>query len=80
MKSVKESSRSAIELSEEESREILEFTQHLQKKSHISLTLRRLADDSAFKIPSGGTWAFPVVEPMQGKSIAASKLLVENRR
>ncbi len=81
MGSVKESLYKAIELlSDEEARQLLEFAQRLQKKSGISLTLRRLASDPAFRIPSEGSGAFHVVEPVQGKGIAASRLLVEDRR
>jgi hypothetical protein len=79
MNSVKELLRNTIEmLSEEESRQILEFVQHLKKG--IPPTLQRLANDPAFKIPPGGLGAFPVVEPIQGKGVAASVLLLEDRR
>jgi len=79
--SVKELLYNTIELlSDEEARQLLEFVQRLQKKNGAPLTLRRLANDPAFKIPSEGSGAFRVVEPIQGKSIAASRLLVENRR
>lgn len=81
MSSVKESLYKAIELlSDDEARQLLEFAQRLQKKSGISLTLRRLASDPAFEIPSEGTGAFRVVEPIRGKGIPASRLLVGNRR
>lgn len=81
MSSVKESLHNTIELlSDEEARQLLEFAQRLQKKSGISLTLRRLASDPAFRVPSEGSGTFGVVEPIQGKGIAASRLLVENRR
>jgi hypothetical protein len=81
MSSVKESLRNMIELlSDEEARPILEFVQRLQKRSDVSLTLRRLVRDPAFEVPSEGSEAFRLVEPVQGKGIAASRLLVENRR
>jgi hypothetical protein len=79
--SVKESLYRTIELlSDDEAHQLLEFAQRLQKKSGISLTLRRLASDPAFKIPSKGSGTFRVVEPIQGEGIPASKLLVESRR
>lgn len=81
MSSTKESLRDTIELlSEEEARQILEFVQHLQKKSGVPLTLRRLASDPAFKILVGGFRAFRMVEPIQGQGFAASRLLVGDRR
>jgi len=81
MDSVKESLHNTIELlSDEEARQFLEFAQRLQRKSDVSLTLRRLADDPAFRIPSEASGAFRVVEPVQGKGIPASRLLVEERR
>lgn len=81
MSSVKESLRDMIELlNDEEARQILELVQHLQKRNDVSLTLRRLARDPSFKVPSEGSGAFRHVEPVQGKGIAASRLLVESRR
>ena len=81
MSSVKESLYKAIELlSDEEARQLLEFAQRLRKRNDISLTLKRLAIDPAFKVPSEGSGTFRVVEPIQGEGIAASRLLVEDRR
>jgi len=81
MGSVKELLRNTIELvSDEEARQLLEFIQRLRKKDEVSPTLKRLASDPAFKIPSEGSGGFPVVEPIRGKGIPASKLLVEDRR
>ena len=81
MDSIKESLHNTIELlSDEEARQLLGFVQRLQKENGVSLTLRRLASDPAFKIPSEGSGTFRVVEPIQGKGIAASRLLVEDRR
>ena len=67
-------------LSEAEALQTLEFVQSLQQSSNLPPTLRRLGLDPAFKIPAGGLSAFPVVKPIQAKGIAASKLLVEERR
>jgi len=80
MSSVKELLHSTIEqLNDAEARRLLEFAQHLQKKSDISLALRRLASDLTFRIPSKVSGNFRVVEPILGKGIAASRLLVEER-
>lgn len=81
MSSVKESLYKAVELlSDEESQRVLEFTQSLQRKSNISQTLKRLEKNSNFRLPSEGVADFGTVNPVKGKGIAASKLLVENRR
>ncbi len=80
MSSAKELLYSTIEqLSDEEARQLLEFAQRLQKKSDIPLVLRRLASDLTFRIPSKVLGNFRVVEPILGKGIAASRLLVEER-
>lgn len=81
MSSVKELLRNAVDLlSEEEAQQIFELVQALQKRSGISWTLRRLASDPTFKLPPEDFGAFHAVAPIQGKGIAASKLLVEERR
>jgi len=81
MNSVKESLRNTIEvLSDEEARQILEFIQRLRTTSDVSPTLRRLASDPAFEVPSEPLGDFRVVEPIRGKGIPASRLLVEDRR
>jgi hypothetical protein len=70
-------------LSEEEAQQILAFVQRLQrdrKGSNVSLTMRRLASDPAFKMPTAGCSAFRDVTPVQGRGIAASRLLLEDRR
>ena len=81
MSSIKESLHDTIDLlSDEEARQLLEFAQCLRKKTASLPTLKRLAGDSAFKVPLEGIRASQVVVPAQGKGIAASKLLVEERR
>lgn len=81
MSSVKESLHDTIEdLSDEEARQVLEYLQRLQKKGKGSLTLKRLLKDPTFRIPSEGTGPFQVVEPIQGKGIVASRLLIGDRR
>jgi hypothetical protein len=62
MNSAKEVLRDAIELlSDEEASQVLEFTQHLQKKDDISSALGRLAIDPNFRVPKKS--AFHVVKP-----------------
>lgn len=81
MNLVKELLYSTIErLSDEEARQLLEFAQRLQKKNDIPLVLRHLARDPNFSIPSEVPGNFRIVEPILGKGVAASRLLVEDRR
>ncbi|MFC1713702.1 hypothetical protein ACFL6S_08540 [Candidatus Poribacteria bacterium] len=81
MSSIKESLHDTIELlSDKEARQLLEFAQYLRKQTASSPTLKRLAGDPAFKAPLEGIGASQVVVPAQGKGIAASKLLVGDRR
>jgi hypothetical protein len=81
MSSIKELLHNAIEsLSDEEARQLLEFARRLRREIGTSLTLERLAGDAAFEIPSKESWSFHTVEAIQGRGIAASKLLVGDRR
>ena len=81
MDAVKESLRHMIEqMSDAEARQLLEFAQHLQHRRDDSLTLKRLATDPAFKVPTSGARDFPIVTPIHGRGIAASRLLVDDRR
>ena len=81
MNSVKELLQHMIErMSDAEARQLLELAQHLQHRRDDSLTLKRLAADPTFKVPGSGAKNFHVVEPIYGKGIAASKLLVDDRR
>jgi hypothetical protein len=81
MNEVKDVLRHLIEqMSDTEARQLLEFAQHLQHRPDDPLTLKRLATDPAFQVPGNGVMAFRIVEPIQGKGIPASKLLVDNRR
>ena len=81
MNTVKELLRHMIErMSDAEAHQLLEFVQHLQHRCDDSLTLKRLATDPAFKVPGNGARDFHVVAPIHGKGIAASKLLVDDRR
>jgi hypothetical protein len=81
MSSVKELLRQMIErMSDAEARQLLEFAQHLRHRRDDSLTLKRLAADPAFKVPGSGARDFYVVAPIHGKGMAASRLLVDDRR
>jgi hypothetical protein len=79
--SVKELLQRMIErMSDAEDRQLLEFAQHLQHRRDDSLTLKRLAADPAFKVPGSGARDFYVVAPIHGMVMAASRLLVDDRR
>jgi hypothetical protein len=81
MNSVKELLQDMIErMSDAEARQLLEFAQHLQHRRDDALTLKRLATDPAFKVPASGAQDFHVVAPIHGKGMAASRLLVDERR
>ena len=81
MNSVKELLQHIIErMSDAEVRQLLEFAQHLQHRHDDSLTLKRLATDPAFKVPASGARDFHIVAPIHGRGMAASRLLVDDRR
>ena len=81
MNSVKELLQHMIErMSDAEASQLLEFAQHLRHRRDDSLTLKRLATDPAFKVPGSGARDFYVVAPIHGKGMAASRLLVDDRR
>ena len=81
MNSVKDLLQDMIErMSEAEAHQLLEFAQHLRHRRDDSLTLKRLATDPAFKVPGGGARDFHIVAPIHGRSMAASRLLVDDRR
>jgi hypothetical protein len=81
MNSVKESLQHMIEqMGAAEARQLLEFAQHLQHRRDDSLSLKRLAADPTFKVPGSGAKDFQVVAPIHGKGMAASRLLVDDRR
>jgi hypothetical protein len=81
MSAVKDSLHSTIEqLDEEEARQLLRFIQHLRKEKGNAPALQRLAGDPAFIVPPQNRKGFGLVEPIQGKGIPASRLLVEDRR
>ena len=79
--SIKESLYTVIEqLSDEEAREILEYTAQLKEKREDTGILKRLEGDPAFRIPASDSGPFPKVKPVKGKGIPASKLLVRDRK
>ena len=81
MNTIKESLYSTIKtLDDEEARQLLEFTMRLRKKTTALTTMMRLASDPTFNIPAEGMKAFEAVQPIKGKGVAASKLLVRERR
>jgi hypothetical protein len=81
MNTIKESLYSTIKtLNDDEARQLLEFTLRLRKKPITSTTMTRLASDPIFIIPAEGMNALETVLPIKGKGIAASKLLVRDRR
>lgn len=81
MNSVKELLQHMIErMSDAEASQLLEFAQHLWHKRDDSLTLKRLATDPAFKVPGSGEQDFHIIAPIHGRGVAASRLLVDDRR
>jgi len=81
MSTIKESLQNTIDrLNDEEARQVLEFAQILRREGSASSTVRRLAGDPAFEIPSYGPGVFRMVQPITGRGVSASELLVEDRR
>ena len=81
MSQVKQSLYETLEqLDDEQARLILAFATNLQKQGKRSLTLERLAQGPTFQVPAQDPPVFPVVEPVQGDGIPASRLLIEDRR
>ena len=81
MSVIKESLHHTIdELNDEEVQQVLVFARHLKERREISPTLERLAGDPAFEVPSEEVGVFRRVQPIRGKGIPASELLVEDRR
>ena len=81
MSMIKESLHHTVEqLNDEEAQQVLAFAQQLKAREEISPTLKRLASDPAFEVPSEERSVFRQIKPIQGKGIPASELLVEDRR
>ncbi len=78
--SVKEFLHEVIDLlNEDEANQLLELIKEFQQKKGISLTLRRLAKDPMFKVPSGEI-EFHDVEPIRAEGRSGSEMLSEDRR
>lgn len=81
MNAVKEKLRKTIDLlSDKEARQIFEFTRRLREKSAVTQTLKALAYDTTFTVPSASSTKCRAVRPIKGKGILASRLLVMDRR
>lgn len=81
MDSVKEVLRKTVDLlNDEDAQQILEFAERLRQGHRCSETLKCLAHDAAFRVPTEAPVGFRAVKPIQGKGVAASRLLVKDRR
>lgn len=81
MTSAKEMLRSAIELlSESEAEEVEKIVRTLHRRRGISPTLARLAADPMFRVPSSTSGQFSPGRAARGRGVAASKLLLQDRR
>jgi hypothetical protein len=81
MHSVKELLQHMIErVSGAEARQRLECAQHSQHRRVDALTLKRLATDLACTVSGSVARAFQIVALIHGKGVAASQLLVDDRR
>jgi hypothetical protein len=77
--SVKELLHEAVDLlSEEEAKQLLELIREFQQRNGISLTLRRLAKDPMFKVPTGKI-EFDDIEPIRAEGRPASEILSQDR-
>ncbi len=80
MDSIKEKLRTAIDLlTEEEAKQMFDWLSEFERKNNVSLTMRRLANDPAFKLPKPGSKGFKKVIPAQTQGPPASDLLSEDR-
>lgn len=78
---LKESLRTALDrLTDEDARQILDLVRRLQARKGVSRTFSRIAGDPVFKMPTAEFTAFSNVQPVPGIGLAASKLLVQDRR
>jgi hypothetical protein len=81
MSPVKESLLQAVQgLSDEDARRALAYVQSLQANDALGRLRARLAGHPAIAMPAADTVAFRDVEPIEGKGILASELLVRDRR
>lgn len=64
----------------EKGHQISAVTRRLREKSRVTKTLKALACDTAFTVPPASLRKCRAVEPLKGKGIPASRLLVMDRR
>mgnify|MGYP001571258252 FL=1 len=64
----------------EKGHQISAVTRRLREKSGVTKTLKALACDTAFTVPPASLRKCRAVEPLKGKGIPASRLLVMDRR
>ena len=81
MSPIKESLLEAVQgLSDEEAERALAYVQSLHEDSTLARLRARLAGHPAITLPAVDAIAFRDVEPIEGKGILASELLVRDRR
>ena len=81
MSPIKESLLEAVQgLSDEEAKRALAYVQSLRESSPLARLRARLAGHPAISIPEVDAIAFREVEPIEGRGILASELLVRDRR
>ncbi|MBM4041186.1 MAG: hypothetical protein FJ290_22010 [Planctomycetes bacterium] len=81
MSPIKESLLEAVRgLSDEEAKRALVYVQSLHEGSALARLRARLAGHPAITLPAVDEIAFRDVEPIEGKGILASELLVRERR
>ena len=67
-------------MSDEEVRWMLEVAKQARAAKGMARSLRSLEKDPAIRIPKDLSGVFMDVEPIKGKGIPASKLLIRDRR
>ncbi len=81
MSTIKESLHSVIEqLDEEDALCVLKFTQNLKKEIIKSSLSEHLLADPAIKLPIIDYKGFRAVQPISGKGIPASEMLIKDRK
>jgi hypothetical protein len=81
MSPIKESLLKAIRgLSDEEAKRALAYVQSLHESSALARLRARLAGHPAITLPAVDAIAFRDVEPIEGRGVLASELLVRDRR
>jgi hypothetical protein len=81
MTSLKKSLHNTIDrLSEPEARQVLNYAKQVHSKSGLVGLMEELSHDSAIAVSSVIDRPYKRVSPVRGKGVAASKLLVKDRR